>query len=99
MATIAKQFEAASIEEIEAHIGRLVNQRDAMNGDLLALNALRDEKVREQRRKAAAVAFEAEHGIHPDQVIRPGSVVAEAKGGSLGLFDSLGKLFGRGGGA
>jgi hypothetical protein len=92
---IAKKFGKASIQEIEAHIGRLVNERDSLNGELLELNALRDQKVREKRRAEAAAAFEAEHGVPPEQVIRPGSAVAGTRVEGGGFLGGLGKLFGR----
>jgi len=92
---IMKEFENASVEQIEAQIQEGVNIRDAMNEDLLALNRLRDLKVRTARRDAAAVAFQKEHGEHPEQVINPGPAVTEAHVKEPSFWDAFKAAFGK----
>lgn len=97
---IFKSFQDRSVAEIEAYIQEEVNKRDAMNVDLLALNFLRDLKVKTGKREAAVAAFKAEHGDHPDQVIAAGPVIAAPRvsglGGLGGFGQFLSKLLGRG---
>lgn len=87
---ILKEFENATVAEIEARIQVDVNKRDEANKELLALNHLRDKKVKEERKRRAAEAFQAEHGEHPDQVIVMDSAVAGGKVESLGGLGGIG---------
>lgn len=91
---IVKKFQKASIEEIEAHIERVVNERDAVNIELLALNRLRDSKVREKEREKAAAEFEAKYGQPPTQTIHPGSAVSSPKVHGAGLLEGFLSMFG-----
>lgn len=85
-----KRFENATVAEIEAHIQEEVNKRDSVNEELVALNHLRDKKAKEERKRRAAEAFQAEHGEHPDQVIVMTSAVAGGKVPELGGLSGLG---------
>lgn len=91
-----KDFEKKSVAEIEAQIEKDVNTRDEMNRDLLALNQLRDFKVKTLERQKAVSDFQEKHGVSPDdpkaQIIRPDSMTAGGKASGLGGFFS--KLFG-----
>jgi hypothetical protein len=93
---ILKEFENATVAEIEARIEDDVNKRDAANKELLALNVLRDRKVKEERKRRAVQAFQAEHGEHPDQVVVMDSAVAGATVKGPTMWDSLKKAFGGG---